>query len=161
LTRTLAELPNVPAVYAMHGGEGRSYVAYVGVADALKRRVLQHLVLRDSSVTTGTTAVGLNPDHVRAVSWWEHPDFGDRVRLEAAELVAFDVLEPALRSRGGITAAARALSTDESFRTIMTAVFQGPPKGRVILPTLAQALERIAALEERVAALDASLHTTS
>jgi hypothetical protein len=47
-------VPNAPAVYAMYGGEGREYVAYVGLGDKLRRRVEQHLINRDSSVTTGT-----------------------------------------------------------------------------------------------------------
>jgi hypothetical protein len=34
-------------------------------------------------------------------------DCPDRTTLAAAELVAFDELQPALRSRGGITAAAQ------------------------------------------------------
>ena len=50
----IADLPNEPAVYAMYGGSGAGlYVAYVGVASKLKQRVTQHLVRRDSSVTTG------------------------------------------------------------------------------------------------------------
>jgi hypothetical protein len=68
--RSVNELPPAPAVYAMYGGAGREYVAYVGLADNLRRRVNQHLVNRDSSVTTGTSAAGLNPDHIRAVEWW-------------------------------------------------------------------------------------------
>jgi hypothetical protein len=41
--------------------------------------VTQHLVNRNSSATTDVGAVRLHPDHVTAVVWWEHPDFGDRV----------------------------------------------------------------------------------
>jgi hypothetical protein len=43
---------------------------------------------------------------------WEHPSLADRVALAAAELVAFDVLEPPMRSRGGITAAAMKRADD-------------------------------------------------
>src|ERR1700749_609235 len=102
---SIADLPNVPAFYAMYGGQGGStYVAYVGIADILMRRIRQHLIQRDSSVVVGVTAVSLNPDFVREVRWWEHSEFAERRVLQAAELVAFDMLEPALRSRGGITA---------------------------------------------------------
>ena len=52
----------------MHGGL-KSYVAYVGMGGNLKQRIEQHLIKRDSSVTTGTSAVGLNTDHVRRVDW--------------------------------------------------------------------------------------------
>lgn len=99
---SITDLPSVPAVYAMYGGQGRSqYVAYVGLAKKLRGRVDQHLVRRDSSVTTGVSAVSLNSDFVTQVRWWTHPDFDKQDILEAAELVAFDVLEPSLRSRGG------------------------------------------------------------
>jgi len=54
---SVSELPQVLAVYAMFGGKGRGrYLAYVGIADKLKRRVAQHLIRRDSSITTGTSA---------------------------------------------------------------------------------------------------------
>jgi hypothetical protein len=92
----------------MYGGEGgHKYVAYVGIADKLKRRIAQHLLTRDSTVATGTSAVGINPDYVREIVWWTHKSFTDRRRLETAELVAFDVLNPALRSRGGINSDAK------------------------------------------------------
>jgi len=59
----ILELPSVPAVYAMYGAQGhRMYVAYVGIAGTLKNRVIQHLIRRGSSVATGTSAAGLNPD---------------------------------------------------------------------------------------------------
>lgn len=64
--RDIAALPRVPAVYLMLGGSPR-FAAYVGIGGDLRERVSQHLVKRDSSVVTGTTAVGLNPDHVREV----------------------------------------------------------------------------------------------
>ena len=81
---TISDLPNVPAVYAMFGGQGRSrYVAYVGLGSKLRGRVEQHLVRRDSSVTTGVSAVSLNPDKVTEVRWWVHPDFEKPDVLEA------------------------------------------------------------------------------
>jgi hypothetical protein len=155
LLTSISELPNVAAVYAMYGGRGGSaYVAYVGIADVLKRRVGQHLVRRDSSVVTGVAAVSLNPDLVTAVQWWEHPEFAERRVLQAAELVAFDVLEPALRSRGGITADAKQLYSDESFRARMRAFFEGGAAGQVSIQTLHSALERIAELERRLSSLE-------
>src|SRR5262245_53537191 len=110
------DLPSVPAVYAMYGGQGRgAYVAYVGLGKSLRGRIEQHLVKRDSSISTGVTAVCLNPDKVTEVRWWEHPEFEKQDVLEAAELVAFDVLEPALRSRGNITDRAKALYARAEF----------------------------------------------
>jgi excinuclease UvrABC nuclease subunit len=50
LITSINDLPNVPSVYAMFGGRGRGlHVAYVGVADKLNRRVIQHLVKRDTN----------------------------------------------------------------------------------------------------------------
>jgi hypothetical protein len=155
LVASISELPNVPAVYAMYGGRGSSaYVAYVGMGSTLKQRIEQHLIRRDSSVVTGTSAVSLNPDLVTEVRWWEHPKFTDRTVLLAAELVAFDVLEPALRSRGGITAEARNLYSDESFSGQMRSLFSYKAMGQLVIPTLQSALERIEELERRVAALE-------
>ena len=56
-----------------------------------------------SSVTTGVSAVALNPDLVSEIRWWFEPSFSQREVLEAAEQIAFQVLNPALRSRGGVT----------------------------------------------------------
>jgi hypothetical protein len=152
---SVSELPQVPGVYAMYGGKGRGrYVAYIGIGQKLNNRVMQHLVRRDSSVATGTSAVQLNPDYVTEVEWWEHPDFTQRHVLEAAEMVAFDVLDPALRSRGAPQEKARELYGDASFQQEMTALFSGDPAGRLIIPTLEDALERIAELEVRVAQLE-------
>jgi hypothetical protein len=122
----------------------------VGIGDDLRRRVAQQLVLRNSSVTTGTGAVGLHPDHVRGVEWWEHPAFSSRMELAAAELVAFDVLERALRSRGGITKEARERAADNSFRAEMAELFRGLPTGRLSLPSFAAVVERVEVLERRL-----------
>ncbi len=153
---SISELPSVPAVYAFCGGQGRgSYVAYVGVADSLKRRITQHLVSRDSSVATGTSAVGLNPDYVTEMRWWEHSEFSERHILEAAELVAFDVLDPALRSRGNIQEQAKQLYADSKFNQKMRSLFTSEPTGRLMIPALQDALERIAKLEKRLDSLEA------
>ena len=146
-----SDLPNVPAVYAMFGGQGRSrYVAYVGLGSKLRGRIEQHLVRRDSSVTTGVSAVSLNPDFVTEVRWWEHPEFEKQDALEAAELVAFDILEPALRSRGGITDRARRLYQEETFCEKMTALFSGEATGYLRIRSLGQAWEQIDALAKRI-----------
>src|SRR2546426_281857 len=109
----LKSLPDQPAVYALYGA-GQD-VAYVGIASkSLKDRITQHLVRRDSSVTTGVSVVSLNPDLVRRVDWWLHPRFTDSVALQAAEVIAFEVLDPVMRSRGGIGKAAGTLAQEEA-----------------------------------------------
>jgi hypothetical protein len=86
--------------------------------------------------------------------WWEHSDFGVRHILEAAELVAFEILEPALRSRGGIQEQSKALYADEEFTARMQTLFQGEPTGCLMILTLQDALDRIEELENRVRSLE-------
>lgn len=151
--RTLAAVPSLPAVYAMYGGQG-GRPAYVGIAGKLRSRLRQHLVLRDSSVTTGTAVVALNPDAVRVVTWWQDRSFADKTTREAAELIAFEVLRPALTSRGSVGHDASRLARDEDFRRGMTALFEEAPQGRYEIPTLADLIDRVEQLEERLAAVD-------
>ena len=117
----------------------------------------QHLVRRDSSVTTGVSAVSLNPDFVTEVQWWEHPDFAKQDVLEAAKLVAFDVLDPALRSRGGITDRAKQLYKEQEFRERMEAIFSAEATGCLRIRSLSQARERIDNLEERMRDIEKGL----
>lgn len=149
---TIAQLPNVPAVYALYGEQNRGlHVAYVGLATKLKSRIMQHLVTRDSSVTTGVHAVSLNPEYVTKVEWWEYPEFVDLFVLAAAELVAFDVLAPVLRSRGAPQEQAQKLYQDEEFKNKMQLLFKGDPSGYLLLPSLQ---ERVSALETRIIELE-------
>jgi hypothetical protein len=101
--------------------------------------------------------IRLTVPFVTEVCWWEHPDFGERDVLEAAELVAFHVLEPALRSRGGITDRAKELHDNPEFHEKMRALFSGEPTGRLTVPSLAGALEQIADLSERLAEVESRL----
>lgn len=98
---SISSLPRTPAVYALESGISRhKYNVYVGIAGSLRDRVRQHLILQDSSITTGQSAATLNIAHISSIRWWEHPNFSDRAHLEAAEQIAFDILNPTLRSRG-------------------------------------------------------------
>ena len=154
----ISDLPNRPALYALYGGAGtRVYVAYVGIADSLRRRAAQHLLLRDSSVATGTSAVGINPDYVTALKWWEHHRFSDRKVLEAAEMVAFDVLDPALRSRGGISKVAQALYDSRPFRKEMETLLKKSPSGYLRIPSLEGVARGLAQLEERLQRIEERL----
>jgi hypothetical protein len=147
----IADLPNRPALYALYGGTGRrAYVAYVGITDRLKRRVEQHLVTRDSSAATGTAATGINPDYVTAIRWWEHRRFSKRALLEAAEMVAFDLLDPVLRSRRAIGKSAQGLYQNNRFKKQMETLIKKEPTGHLPLPSLEQVWRRLSAFEERL-----------
>lgn len=106
----ITDLPNSPAVYILFGGKkGNKFPTYVGIADKLRSRISQHLIRRDSSITTATSIVSLNPDYITEIQWWEYPDFIERGFLEAAEEVAFEIFNPVLRSRGKLTSRAQEL----------------------------------------------------
>jgi hypothetical protein len=166
ITETISDLPQVPAVYVLFGVAASrdpllpasGYPAYVGVASRLKQRIQQHLVRRDSSVVTGVTAVGLNPEKIREMSWWEHPRFKDSVNRQAGEIVAFHYFEPALRSRGELSREARSLAKQPEFRRQMEALFEGEPSGILRLASLDDAFRRIEELELRLDAVEARLH---
>ncbi len=153
---TIAGVARTPGIYAMYGGEtvGRGWVAYVGIAGNLHRRLEQHVIRRDSSVVTGTSAVGVNMDRVRYIDWWTDDLLLDDDARHAAELVAFRVLDPALRSRGRPRQAALELAAGRQFFRRVRRVLTGPPGGRLVLPTLAGLSERVRALEARIAALE-------
>ncbi len=154
----IADLPNCPALYALYGGTGRhAYVAYVGITDKLKRRAAQHLLTRDSSAATGTSAVGINPDYVTEIRWWEHRRFSIPSAREAAELVAFKLLDPALRSRKRIGKAAQKLYESGSFRKEMEMLLKKNPTGHVRFPSLEQVARRLSTFEDRLGKIEERL----
>lgn len=156
---SISKLPTEAAVYAMLGGSRRKpYVAYIGIAGNLRSRINQHLVLRDSSISTGVSAVHLNADYVAEVRFWILPEFSDVAVREAAELVAFDVLNPALRSRGAITERAKNLLKDNDFSEKMHKTFQADPTGQLIILTLQDSLEKIEELEKRISELEKKIN---
>jgi hypothetical protein len=158
IAKSISDLPLKPAVYALYGGTGRStYVAYVGVTGNLKNRITQHLIRRDSSITSGTSAATLNPDFVTEVRWWRTGKFSKTVFREAAEIVALRVLDPTLRSRGLSTGDASKLAINPEFQTEMEVLFGGPPEGKLVLPDLQGALDRIVLLEATVEVLKSRL----
>jgi len=155
--KTFSEIPNVPAVYALCGGatlHRGTYIAYVGHTDDLRTRINDHLIARKTAIQTGLSAVSLNPENVVEVCWWEHPKFSERTIREAAELVAFEVLNPALRSLAPELKRARRAYDDRSFRDEMTSLLSGEPTGRFVVPSLRGALKRIEELERRLSALE-------
>lgn len=155
--KTFSEIPNVPAIYALCGGatlHRGTYIAYVGHTDDLRTRINDHLIARKTAIQTGLSAVSLNPENVMEAHWWEHPSFSERTVREGAELVAFDVLNPALRSLAPELKRARRAYDDRSFHDEMTSLLSGEETGRFVVPSLRGALERIEELERRLSALE-------
>jgi hypothetical protein len=155
----VSKLPGAPAVYALYGGKSKRnlHVAYVGIAKSLRTRIIQHLINRDSSVSTGISAVRLSPDYVTEIRWWTDPNFTDRSKRQAAEKIAFQVLRPPLASRGATTKQAQDLELDETFSKEMQSLFSGEPSGRIVVPDLQDALKMITELEKRIAILEKKL----
>jgi hypothetical protein len=161
VTREVArwsDVPRSPGLYAMYGGEGRrAWVAYVGIAGDLNTRLTQHFLRRDSSVVTRTSAVGVNVEHVSYVEWWDAALLADETARHAAELVAFDVLDPALRSRGAVRREAQQLKADPAFSASVADLLAGEPAGRMVLPRVADSSLRLSDVEQRLARLERSM----
>ena len=147
-------VPRGPAVYAMFAGEPpRTWVAYVGMAGNLHNRLFQHFVRRDSSVVAAA-AVRLDLDYIRYVEWWEHAHFSDDAKRHAAELVAFGIFEPVLRSRGNPSHAAGAFYNDPRFRAELEDIFKAPASGRFVHARLPDVARQMHDLEARVRVLE-------
>lgn len=138
----------------MYAGEPpRTWVAYVGMAGNLHGRLFQHFIRQDSSIAAAA-AVRLDLEYVRYVEWWEHEDFSDENKRHAAELVAFDVFEPVLRSRGNPSRPAVELYEDPTFRDKFDRFFRGEPAGRMFHARLPDLARQVHELEARVRTLE-------
>lgn len=124
---SLSEIPAGPGLYVLRDRNG--HVAYVGISNNVRSRVDQHLYRRDSSIATGVSTTSLNPDYVTRVDWWVDPLFEDKASREAAEVVAFEVFNPALRSRGNLSAAAQQILQGGDVCARVSDVLRKPPHG--------------------------------
>jgi hypothetical protein len=111
--------------------------------------------MRDSSATVESAPIRINVDSISSLRWWEDSRFQERGELEGAELVAFEILKPTMRSRGGISGAGLEASQDDSFFQSMMNLFQGPPTGTLLFPSIRDLQRRLNELERRVADLEA------
>ena len=160
----IADVPDKPAVYALCSGRGEHLsVAYVGETAELKTRLRQHLVTRNSSITSSERAVSVNPDAITFVYWWEDKAFKKDTAREAAELIATEQLHPIMRSNNRVSTAAKdKAELDVAFRQSIEGKFCiNAPTGILTLRTLddisAQADEimaRVAKLEQHIAKLE-------
>lgn len=155
-SQTIAGLPREPAVYALYAGRGRAeYVVYVGYTTSLKTRMVQHLVTRDSSINSATAAAKLNPECITGARWWTLEEFNGQEEkclrhLQAAELVAFKVLDPVLRSNAHPNREARQLANSDAFRDKMTVSFNSEPTGYFRPPDAEALFKEISNLNDRL-----------
>ena len=75
-----------------------------------------------------------------------------RVALDAAERIAEERFKPALRSRGRPRDEGLLRSEDAGFVGEMSALF-ATPSGLLVVPSLADLIDRVEALQQRVASL--------
>jgi len=157
----IASLPQVPCVYALISGTpSNRNIAYVGITGNLRVRIKQHLIDRDSSISTGTSAAMLNPDYVTEIQWWTSPIMKSKIGREAAEIIALDILQPTLQSRGSHSRAARAKSRTKPFVDDVTKLITSNSTGSLSIPTLVNIVSRLSELEERLDRLENSPRST-
>lgn len=146
----------VPGIYAFRTGAGRvRSTCYVGQSSDLRRRIEQHLEYRNSSVTTGVATISMNVEYITDVKCWSLPEFQDKDVRGAAELVAFEQLNPTLNSRGIVTGEAKSLASETAFRTRMLGLFDGPPQYAAKFHSVSDLHTRIIELEKQLEELRA------
>ena len=155
LTYSTADLHDGPALYVMYGNDDGRFVAYVGEGGGLRKCVEAHLIRRDSAEAAGASAVGLNPDHIREVAWWEDPCLVDADARQAAVIVADDMLGPALRNRDPLRIRAREIAQGAEFRARIAELLRSPPNGRLFTPSHVQQWRIMEQLSRRIAELHA------
>ena len=154
MTRSFIEIKNLPQRPGIYGlkspTDKEGSYSYVGLSGKLRNRVTEHLLRRDSSVTTGASATSLNPDKIAECHWWCHKTFEEKEYLDAAELIAFEKLNPTLVSRGSPSSKALELSQDKEFMSQMEELFSGTPSGCIVFYDLSWAVSKIRELENEI-----------
>jgi hypothetical protein len=150
----ISELPNTPAIYILYGGKkSNKFIAYVGLAKELRERINHHIILRNSSITTGASITSLDPDYITEIQWWEYPEFEDKGVREAAEIVAFEFFNPVLQSRGKLSSRSKELIKDMEFKEKMVKLFESKPSGSQEFLNFQDVIDKITELENQVSIL--------
>jgi len=150
ISNMMKRVPYSQGIYAMFESKLDKNAVYIGISTNLRNRIRQHMIRRDSSVTTKTSAVRLNPDYIEVIKWWVNDKFEDKVVLEAAELVAFDVFNPVLRSKGSVSLEAKKLYKKEKFKSEIKSILLDKQSGYLHFPDLNNVLSKIDKLKMRV-----------
>ena len=149
----LSPIPNEPGIYALYDGINGNKCVYVGKSGKLKTRVRDHLVLQISTVASGTAGASLNIENLTKLRWWTHSNFFDEAFLDAFETIAFSILNPQLRSRGGRLTSGSTYSEDPSFSDLVQNVLN-EQSGVVELLSYGKLYQKIQELEERISQLE-------
>jgi hypothetical protein len=112
--------------------------------------------MRDSSAVVESAPVQINVDSISSLKWWQHDDFQSRDRLEGAEIVAFEVLKPTMRSRGGVSASGQKQSTKSVFRDEMLRLFHSTATGSLKFPNIRDLARKLSELERRIDELESN-----
>ena len=91
-------------------------------------------------MATNTSAADLNPRARHRVRLVEAQRLRNPISREAAELIAAEVLNPVLRSRGKTRTEALQQSRDDKFCEDMEVLFKGHPTGQLLIPTFEDAI---------------------
>ena len=153
--RYFSEIPSgLPGLYALYDGHNGDKCVYVGKSDTgLRRRVVHHLVDRNSSVTTGVAGASINIENLTMVRWWTNEEFSDKIFLDAAEAYFFEQLEPMLRSRGNRIQGSDDLLNDVGFLNNVGQILS-KPSGKIELLSYGKLLLKVKECEGRSADLE-------
>ena len=153
--RYFSEIPSrLPGLYALYDGHNGNKCVYVGKSDTeLRRRVVHHLVDRNSSVTTGVAGASINIENLTMVRWWTNEEFSDKIFLDAAAAYFFEQLEPMLRSRGNRIQGSDDLLNDVGFLNNVGQILS-KPSGKIELLSYGKLLLKVKELESRISNLE-------
>ena len=155
LQKIINQAPDVPAIYALYDIDGRA--AYVGETANLRDRLERHLIRRSSSPVANPCAAMLNIDYISRVEWWAGGntyDFHDGITRKAAEIVAFDVINPYLRSKSSLDTKALEKYSERLFRQDITKLLRVKPSTPLYIPQLHDAFIEINSLKNRINELE-------
>jgi len=152
-TRSFSKVPEKSGIYALYDGFLGNKCVYVGKSGNIKNRIRDHLILRISTVTAGFTATSINVENLTRVRWWTDEKFGDGDYLDAAETLAFQILNPVLASRGGRLKTNSEFLDDPEFVEEVENIINNP-EGEMELLSHARLYQKIIELEERLSNLE-------
>lgn len=158
---SISQLPKKPGLYCLLGYSAKGlYNAYVGISSNVQSRISQHLEYRNSSVTTGGSAVSIDPHLVDGCRCWCDPEFEEKPFLLAAEIVAVQMLDPVLRSRGAKHVEGARLASTSDFVSRIAEILQNPTV-EVSFPDFTELARKVEHLTQRIEKLERMLAARS